>query len=158
MLCMADSNRYTCVKCSAVFRLDRWAECSNCGEQVPSELRQGLEKENNRKVENWKSLLDLPEETRAKTSYERQTLKSSTIQSTYTVSDDARAIVSAQNKTTYAIRSLALYFFISLQTGLIGLGVVLLFPEWAFAGAMIILGGFLSAVWYGSKELGKSRL
>jgi Flp pilus assembly protein TadB len=66
-------------------------------------------------------------------------------------------LVRAQNRTTHAIRSLALYFFISLQTSLLGVGIIALWPDLAVLGAIIIIVGFYAAVWYGRSELNMSK-
>jgi hypothetical protein len=69
-----------------------------------------------------------------------------------------RALVRASNRTTHAIRSLALYFFVCLQTSLIGFGIIALWPEAAALGAIIVILGFLIAVVLGSSELAKSKI
>jgi hypothetical protein len=84
------------------------------------------------------------------------------------------ALVAAQNRTTYAVRSLALYFFISLQTALVGGGLFGLAVNneshydsygnlnggatfFAVLGAIIALVGFYVAVFVGRQELNKSK-
>ena len=83
-------------------------------------------------------------------------------------------LVNAQNKTTYAVRSLAIFFFISLQTGLVGGGIFGLAVNnqshydsygylnggatfWAALGAFIALAGFAVAITAGRQELNKSK-
>jgi hypothetical protein len=84
-----------------------------------------------------------------------------------------RAIVMASNRTTYAIRSLAIFFFTTLCTSLVGYGLVgaganaaLKCGSYysdcgstglAIGGWLIIAIGFLIGVITGAKELGKSR-
>ena len=68
-----------------------------------------------------------------------------------------RELVLASNRTTYAIRSLSLYLFISITTSFLGLMVIYLAPEAALLGSMIILIGFTTAVSVGISELNKSK-
>jgi len=84
-------------------------------------------------------------------------------------------LISAQNRTTYAVRSLALYFFISLQTALGGGGIISLALNdkshydkfgnlnsgatfFVTIGALIVIVGFFLAVILGRVELDKSKV
>jgi len=80
-------------------------------------------------------------------------------------------LIAAQNRTTHAVRALAVFFFISLRTGvlgssLVGLGIFLLpNSSWSGFGVFLILAGwatafigFFWAVWAGMGELNKSRI
>jgi hypothetical protein len=68
-----------------------------------------------------------------------------------------KALVRAANRTTYAVRSLAMYLFITIATGFCG-GVLFLIgrPEAALIGAIVIIIGFVWAVAAGLNELSKS--
>jgi len=84
-------------------------------------------------------------------------------------------LILAQNRTTYAVRSLAVYFFISLQTALVGGGIVSLalndkahYDEFGnldsgatffvTIGALIVIVGFVLSVILGRGELDKSKV
>jgi hypothetical protein len=82
-----------------------------------------------------------------------------------------RAIVMASNRTTHALRALAVFFFTSLRTSVIGssifgiglaiganpnaagIGIFMAFVGWA-----VVLIGFIVAVRSGMKELEKSKI
>ena len=68
-----------------------------------------------------------------------------------------RALAKAVNRTTYAIRSIALYLFITITTSFLGLLLIYLAPEAAVLGAFIILIGFVASVSVGISELSKSK-
>jgi hypothetical protein len=182
---MSDSTKYKCKKCAAVFRADRWAECSNCGEPVPTEVRSLYLKNGEDQVAKWQSLLNITQSSSSDSNrQERQVRKRSSKSAEQLdqswdpasqISADARAIVAAQAKTTYAVRSLALYLFITLQSGLFGGGLVSLvinsksnYDEYGqlnsgatflvFLGLLIAFIGFIVAVVVGRNELDKSRL
>ncbi len=90
-----------------------------------------------------------------------------------TLSSDTRAIVSAQNKTTYAVRSLAIFIFTTLCTSLIGYGFLGVGASAALrcdsidsdcgSGAAVLFGwaviaiGFLVALSVGIHQLNKSK-
>lgn len=84
-------------------------------------------------------------------------------------------LIRAQNKTTFAVRSLALYFFISLQTSMIGGGLIISTmsnkenydyygnlesgpSSLVTFGYFIAFIGFLVAVLVGRNELNKSKV
>jgi hypothetical protein len=182
---MSESTKYTCKKCTAVFQVDRWADCSNCREPVPPEIRALYIKSEEEKVANWQSLLNITKTSSSDSNRkERQARKQSSVAEEQVnqpwdparlISADARAIVQSQAKTTYAVRSLALYLFITLQSGLFGGGLVFLvinsksnYDEYGqlnsgsiflvFLGSLIAFIGFIVAVIVGRNELDKSRL
>jgi predicted ATP-dependent serine protease len=67
-------------------------------------------------------------------------------------------LVAAQNRTTYAVRSLSVFFFISLQSSLFGYGIILWGGEdFATFGALVIVVGFLLATFLGLFQLEKSK-
>jgi hypothetical protein len=68
-----------------------------------------------------------------------------------------REVVLASNRTTYAVRSLSLYLFISITTSFLGLMVIYLAPEAALLGSITILIGFITAISVGISELNKSK-
>lgn len=91
------------------------------------------------------------------------------------MSFETRKLVDAQNRTTYAVRSLALFIFISLQTALFGGGMIGLAlnnrahydvygdlnPGATFfvvLGWLVAFVGFLVAVLVGRFELNKSKV
>jgi hypothetical protein len=84
-------------------------------------------------------------------------------------------LIKAQNRTTYAVRSLAVYFFIYLQTALVGGGVISFaindrshYDEYGnlnsgatfflTLGCLIVIIGFVCAVILGRDQLDKSKL
>ena len=67
-------------------------------------------------------------------------------------------LVAAQTRTTHAVRSLSVFFFISLQSSLFGYGIILWGgQDWATLGALVIVIGFLLATFLGKSELDKSK-
>jgi hypothetical protein len=69
-----------------------------------------------------------------------------------------REIVLASNRTTYAVRSLALYLFITITTAFAGLVLINLGrPESIFFGTAIIIIGFIWSMVAGITELNKSK-
>ena len=172
---MTTSNRYTCKKCSATFRLDRWSQCSNCGENVPEEFRVSSTPERARKPQDWGSLVDLPETSSVSNSRRLSSPKpKSNINSEQPIVD-IKSLVDAQNRTTFAVRSLALYLFISLQSALFGGGMIGLainntsnYDEYGALnsgasffvtlGALIVFAGFVVSIVVGRWELDKSKV
>jgi ribosomal protein L37E len=171
---MSDSNEYTCKKCGASFRVLKWPQCSNCGEPLPDEIRAKYSEADDEKVAKWQSLLSIssPPERAASRKQRRSLASEQSIDSwdpASQISADAKAIVASQNKTTQAFRSLALFFFISLQSGLGGSGLVSLAIYFSngqinsgtmffiVVGVLISVVGFIVAVWVGRAELDKSR-
>jgi predicted ATP-dependent serine protease len=67
-------------------------------------------------------------------------------------------LVAAQDRTTYAVRSLSVFFFISLQSSLFGYGIILWGGEdFATFGSLVIVVGFLLATFLGKSQLDKSK-
>ena len=86
---------------------------------------------------------------------------------------ELRSIVAASNRTTHAIRSLALFFFTQLRFNLFGGGLMaigfslsafqltyfntddypFLGPLWILAGALVSVVGFFIALYRGMREL-----
>jgi len=177
---MTESDSYKCTKCEAVFRPQRWANCSNCGEPVPDEIREKFLNQVEDKVASWQSLLNIsspPKESVSRKERIRRGAEqlSSSWDPAVQISADARAIVKAQNKTTQAVRSLALFLFISLQSGLFGGGLVSLvlnsksnYDDYGqlnsgasflvLIGALTAFVGFIVGVIVGKRELDKSRV
>jgi hypothetical protein len=162
-----------CTKCAKTFKAEdlRASSCKECGEPVPAEYREGIPRGDNEKIAKWKSLMDLPDLPPVKSSIKNSPPPRST-QSP--LSEDTRAIIASQNRTTYAIRSLAMFFFISLQSSIVGGGLLGLALNnqshydsygnlnggatfFAALGAIIVLGGFFVAVHVGRQELNKSQ-
>lgn len=88
---------------------------------------------------------------------------------------DLKDVVDAQNRTTYAVRSLARFFFISLQASLFGGGIIMLALNdrshydfygnlksdsagWVTFGSLWAFVGFLIAFSAGRRELKKSEM
>jgi ABC-type xylose transport system permease subunit len=88
---------------------------------------------------------------------------------------DIKSLVDAQNRTTFAVRSLALYLFISLQSALFGGGMIGLainntsnYDEYGALnsgasffvtlGALIVFAGFVVSIVVGRWELDKSKV
>jgi hypothetical protein len=69
---------------------------------------------------------------------------------------DLDDLIDAQDRTTYAIRSLALYLFITITTSTIGAVLMFLYPNTIFGVGTIFLG-FLAAIVIGVSELSRSR-
>jgi uncharacterized membrane protein len=66
-------------------------------------------------------------------------------------------LLEAQTRTTYAVRSLAVYLFITITTSVLGLLLLNLTPETPMLGALVILAGFIWSIVAGIIELNKSR-
>lgn len=67
-------------------------------------------------------------------------------------------LVRAQNRTTYAVRSLAVYLFITITTGFAGLVLINLGrPELVLFGAITLVAGFIWSISAGLTELNKSK-
>ena len=67
-------------------------------------------------------------------------------------------MVRAQNRTTYAIRSLAAYLFITIATSFFGLVLINLgTPESPFLGGIIFIAGFIWSIAAGLTEFNKSK-
>jgi NADH:ubiquinone oxidoreductase subunit 6 (subunit J) len=67
-------------------------------------------------------------------------------------------LVEAQDRTTHAVRSLALYLFITIATSFLGVALILIaVPVAVFIGAAIILAGFVWSIVAGIDELSKSK-
>jgi len=95
-------------------------------------------------------------------------------ESSIKLSDDANAIVSAQNRTTHAVRSLATFLFITICSTALGYGLIgagagvatscALRGEYCDGGGYVIFGwvvivvGFFAALAVGISELNKSRV
>jgi len=134
-----------------VFRADRWAECSNCGERVPAEIRSKYENHEDEKVSRWQELLDVSKNEGSVTS-----VASPYREPSREISVDAKAIINSQNRTTYAIRSLAIFLFTTLCTSLLGYGLVGAGANAALkcdsyssdcgAGGLVVAGWFVIAI------------
>lgn len=123
---MSASNRYTCAKCGAKVRLGRWAECSNCGEVVPDEIRAEYAKQDNDDAQTatWQSLLELPSASRKSSDRKKLNTRADVTSNesengskwdpSSQVSADAKAIIRAQDRTTHAVRALTVFFFMNL--------------------------------------------
>jgi hypothetical protein len=66
-------------------------------------------------------------------------------------------LVEAQDRTTYAVRSLALYLFITITSSTIGVALIYLVPAAAVPGALLIVVGFIGSIAVGLSELSKSK-
>ena len=66
-------------------------------------------------------------------------------------------LVEAQDRTTYAVRSLALYLFITITSSTLGLALIYTVPAAAVPGALLIVVGFIASIAVGISELTKSR-
>jgi len=153
---MNESRSLVCPKCSrqydgSQFKLFGYEKCKDC------------------KV--W-----LEVEAAAKSGASNQELQSGTAANAKTISAvDLKDVVEAQNRTTYAVRSLARFFFISLQTSLFGGGIIMLTLNnrsnydfygnlksdsagWVTFGSLVAFVGFLIAVYVGRRELSKSEI
>jgi len=84
---------YTCPNCSRSYRADKLAECPRCFARGP-----GVVDEKRVSAKNWAGLMNS-----ASSDYSGSTL-----------------IVAAQDRTTHAIRSLAIFVLVSISTALIG--------------------------------------
>ena len=136
---MSDSTKYTCVKCDAEVNVQRHADCSNCGEPVPQEVRakvspQKADKKDTRKLVTCKcgKVSDLAFtdtcgycgkplisgiKEPAANSFTTRT--AGNLQEVRTIlptqNDDIQILIKAQNRTTHAVRSLAVFFFMNLM-------------------------------------------
>lgn len=182
---MSEIPKYKCTKCGVNFKADKWPECTNCNEPLPPEIKALYPDSVYNRVPA-KPEIDAPSRAgfrtpRRTTRQERNQARDVAEHQTQTfdpssqISADARAIITSQNKTTFAVRSLALYLFITLQSGLFGGGMIALainnksnYDEYGqlnsiatffvFLGALIAFLGFIVAVVVGRQELDKSRL
>lgn len=182
---MGEISKYRCRSCGVNFKADRWPECTNCNEPVPPEIR-ALYPDS--VYNRMPAKPDIPAPARAGSRPPRRTSRQERNQArdvaehptqsfdpSSQISADARAIITSQNKTTFAVRSLALYLFITLQSGLFGGGMITLAINnksnyddygqlnpialfFVFLGALIAFVGFIVAVVVGRQELDKSRL
>ena len=69
-------------------------------------------------------------------------------------------LIKAINKTTYAVRSIALFLFTSLCSSIVGYALIVTSagePTLVISGSIVIASGFLIALVIGISELGKSR-
>jgi hypothetical protein len=66
-------------------------------------------------------------------------------------------LVEAQDRTTYAVRSLALYLFITITSSTLGLALIYAVPAAAVPGAILIVVGFIASIAVGISELSKSK-
>ena len=178
---MSEFPKYECRSCGVKFKADRWPECTNCNEPVPPEIRAQYPAV----VE---SRVTLPPPSRPSSRTPRRTepqtgnrasdvvgQASQSFDHASQLSADARAIISSQNRTTYAVRSLALYLFISLQSALFGGGMIGLAINnsshydaygalnsgasfFVTLGALIVFAGFVVSVVVGRWELDKSKV
>lgn len=101
------SSKYTCEKCGDKFRADRWTSCYNCGTPVPKKVREAFEADDT----GWNQFIDsVPASAstqKSKTGSNRASDKDS--------SDiNIEGLVRAQDRTTHAVRSLAVFFFMNL--------------------------------------------
>ena len=155
--------------------LDRYVDCSNCGQPVPEELRKVIK--NPRLVQRSQPVI-LEEEANVEEQVDKKRSSSkqanSSLNEALRPSFDASALIRAQDRTTYAIRSLALFFFISLQTSLFGgalIGMAVSNNDhydsygqlnagatfFAVLGWLVAFAGFLIATVLGKSELNKSK-
>lgn len=182
---MSEIPKYKCRSCGVNFKADRWPECTNCSEPVPPEIR-ALYPDSVYNRTPAKPDITTPSRagsrpprriTRQERNLDRDVAEhpNQSFDPSSQISADARAIINSQNKTTFAVRSLALYLFITLQSGLFGGGMINLAINnksnyddygqlnpialfFVFLGALIAFVGFLVAVVVGRLELDKSRL
>jgi hypothetical protein len=142
-----------CPKCRTIFNSESLPtlKCPNCREWLQSEVETDVE--------------DLTPESVELTEWEE-------------FDDRTRALVAASNRTTHAVRSLALFFFTLLRVnlfggGLIGIGLALspfnsylifqtdrfamLGPWLVIAGSLISFIGFFVALSRGVRELNLSK-
>jgi hypothetical protein len=181
---MSEIPKYKCRSCGANFKADRWPECTNCNEPVPPEIRALYPDSVYNRIP---AKPDISAPSRGGSRPPRRTTRQERNQArdvaehptqsfdpSSQISADARAIITSQNKTTFAVRSLALYLFITLQSGLFGGGMITLAINnksnydhgqlnpialfFVFLGALIAFVGFIVAVVVGRQELDKSRL
>ena len=66
-------------------------------------------------------------------------------------------LIEAQDRTTHAVRSLALYFFITVTTSLIGAVLIYTVPAATIPGVLIVATGFIASIVIGISELNKSK-
>ncbi|NDD25779.1 MAG: hypothetical protein EB103_02735 [Actinobacteria bacterium] len=111
------TTKYTCENCGQEFRADRWTNCYSCGTAVPDNLSQTT----GRYVDKSEVIAEAtdvqvdvevsPEKDKTRISRQSRT------QQVPTGSLDFNALVQAQNRTTAAVRSLAVFFFYNLFWG-----------------------------------------
>ena len=70
---------------------------------------------------------------------------------------DLADLVEAQDRTTYAVRSVALYLFITITSSSLGVALIYFAPAAAVPGALIVLIGFIASIAVGISELTKSK-
>jgi len=168
-----DSAGY-CKKCQRISEAAPIQKKADAKSEIAEDAKFASEADDE-KVAKWQSLLSIssPPERAASRKQRRSLASEQSIDSwdpASQISADAKAIVASQNKTTQAVRSLALFFFISLQTTLGGSGLVslaILFSNgqinsgtmfFIVVGVLIAVVGFIVAVWVGRAELDKSRI
>ena len=133
------SNVSYCRNCKYKFDFAKFAYCPSCGyEAVPSKNQDTSQP----------SFLASAASRNVHASYSANNTGSDSSTS---------SLLKAQNKTTYAVRSLALYLFITVTTSFFGLFVIYVFPQAAVLGALIIMVGFIVSLSVGISELNKSK-
>jgi hypothetical protein len=120
-----------CKNCTYKFNLDEFDRCPSCDHQGSSPSKRG------------------------------RVGVSQTVGSANNIQVEAFAdlddLVSAQNRTTYAVRSLALYLFITMTTSFIGILLLYLVPSSPITGSLIIIAGSITAIFIGIAELTQSK-
>jgi hypothetical protein len=171
---MTDFPKYPCLKCAAKFPLNgKWRKCPNCGEPVPTEVLTQVE------IENANFLRELLKPSSKETPIEENIQQApSSFEPTISERKElvsnaggSRAVEEAVNRTTHAVRSLAIFLFISISTLIPGLFAVLTgafekddcMYSCGFADGMLYFGygiigvGFLVGLFAGMIELSKSK-
>ena len=151
------SEPYIC-PCGVKAKPGRWDNCSNCGNPLPQAFQRLA---NDRLIAAEKVDAQDTKASKARSprsnSQERNVYESPKSNKPV-LSDDARAIISEQRRTTAAIRSLAIFFFINLTSSVIGsaiiyLGVLFIAPPVIIVGSVVVVVGFIVAVISGFDEL-----
>ena len=157
------SEKLKCESCSFSYRADKNERCPYCGwnPKADPDLTKGMKGTMPKHESDWSQFA--PPVARKNSS------QSSSAQAD---SVGFAQLIEAQNRTTFAVRSMAIFFFITLCSTLVGY----FFLTWAaavalkctssycgdgflsFLGWLVILVGFIWGVISGVSELGKSRV
>ena len=128
-----------CKNCKYKFDFSKSAYCPSCGHE---------EKSDKGASQSTSSLFDAGPPVNRNSGYSGNQAG---------IASGMAALLKAQNKTTHAIRSLALYLFITITTSFCGLILIYAVPQFALLGALIVIAGFITSISVGISELNKSK-
>jgi len=148
------ASKYTCVGCGHEFRVNRLTSCYSCGTKIPKAFLPDRTEE----PSGWGRLT---ESVLRETGFEDQRVEAGRSKNVGYLDLDIKDLIRSQNRTTHAIRSLALFFFVNLTAGIVGsvliwIGTIFNLQVSVFIGAIIVLAGFGIALASGIEELKRS--